>query len=417
MIINLNRLNILLFSFLLLGSSMFQENTYFIKGSFVTLLLMLGILYRDKIYSLINNFSIQIFKPFFHYLVAYSIFLFLLYISINVNSAYNSFSEQVFKSVSLNMFLIIVSYIVAKNLNIKYLKVLMLIILSAFLFESLFVFFTHNPSLGVRHEGFGGILQLGQDTSFILCILISYFLYNIYTKKKVIYIFYPLLFIFLYALYATGSRSPILGLLIASIFIYCTLKERLNIKNIFKVFFTIFSLMSILYFTNNQVSMQINSVFNPINDVSNASKLVANIISLNMFIDNPFFGSGLGTFEVLKEVYMPSIITSTIMDEVGVPHNMFLGILGECGIFVFIIFLYIMIKPIYIYKALFLQIRSYKISYLFLGLMGFMIVYNIDSFFHNYYTQNFIWLVIGFSYGIFANKKIMGVNNEYSKNF
>jgi O-antigen ligase len=415
MTISLYRLNLIAFAFMIFGASMLQRNTYLIKGSFILLVIVTIVMNRKYIYTLKDNLTIP--KIFFNYLFAYSLYLFLLYVSIHINSAYNGFADQVFHSTVLNILLVILSCIVAINLNVKYLKILGLIVLSVFSIEVLYVFIVHNPSLGPRRAtGFGGILQLGQDTTFILSIIIAYFIFNKLSFIKSNYLIYPLAFIFLYSLYATGSRSPILGLLVASVFIYTVVKGKIKIKYILKIIFYILIIMSILYFVNNQVRLQINSLMNPLEDVSNASKLVANIISLSMFIDNPFFGSGLGTFEGLKEVYMPSFITSSIIDTVDVPHNMFLGILGETGIFVFFVYLYVMLKPIFIYKKLFNRYRDFNFSYIFLGLMGFIIVYNIDSLFHNYYTQNFIWIIIGFGYGLIANKKLKEYRSEYSKN-
>lgn len=415
MIISLSRLNLLIFVFMIFGASMFQENIYFIKISFTTLIVVMIVVLKNDILKIINSQIIK--KPFFYYLFVYVMYLFLSYISIFVNDAYNIFSSQVWRSNYLNILILIVSYIFAKQISLKYFKILILLVLIGFSIEALFVFLTHNPSIGLRAVGFGGTLQLGQDTSLVLSLTLSYIFYHRFYKLKYSFSVFGIAILFFYALYATGSRSPIVGLLIASIFIFFTVSKSFSIKNIIKIFFYLFLVIVILYFTNSQFQMQVNSVLNPLNDASNSSKLVASLILLKMFINNPILGTGLGTFEDLKEIYMPSVITSPIIDTLGVPHNMYLGILGEMGIFVFMFYVYIMLKPIFIYKKLFNEYRKQRFSYIFLGLMGFIIIYNVDSLFHNYYTQNFIWVIIGFGYGMLVNQDLLEVkNNEYYKN-
>lgn len=410
MSISLIRLNIVFFGFMIFGASMFQENTYFMKISFIALIGSLIVLFKNNILNITN--SLKISKSFLIYLLAYSLYLFLLYISIFINDAYNNFSSQVWKSTYLNILIVIVSYIFAKHLTLKYFNILIIFVLIGFSIEAFFVFFTHDPAAGLRAVGFGGTLQLGQDTSLVLSLVLSYLLYHKYYNLKYNFFVFLIGILFFYTLYATGSRSPILGLIIASIFIYFTVSKSFNIKNIATIFSYLSFILVILYFSNSQFQIQVNSVLNPLKDVSNTSKLVSNLISISMFLNSPFFGTGLGSFESLKEVYMPSIITSSIIDTVDVPHNMYLGMLGETGIFVFIIYVYVMLKPIFIYKKLFNEYRKYKFSYIFLGLMSFVIVYSVDSFFHNYYTQNLIWVIFGFGYGAMANKNFSEVKNK-----
>lgn len=415
MIISLSRLNLLIFVFMVFGASMLQENTYFIKISFVALLVGLIVAFKNNILKIIN--SLKISKLFFNYLFAYVMYLFLLYISIFVNDSYNSFSSQVWKSSYLNILIIIVSYIFAKRISLKYFKILIIFVLIGFFIEALFVFLTHNPSDGLRAVGFGGTLQLGQDTSLVLSLALSYIIYHKYYNLKYNFLVFGIGILFFYALYATGTRSSILGLMIASIFIYFTVSKSFTVKNITKVFFYLSFIIGILYYTNSQFQIQVNSILNPLDDASNSSRLVAALILLEMFINNPIWGTGLSSFDELKEIYMPSVITSPIIDTLGVPHNMYLGILGEMGIFVFMFYVYIMLKPIFIYKKLFNEYRKQRFSYIFLGLMGFIIIYNVDSLFHNYYTQNFIWVIIGFGYGMLVNQDLLEVkNNEYYKN-
>ncbi len=56
------------------GASMLQENTYFMKISFVGLIMA----FKNNILKIIN--SLKISKLFFNYLFAYVMYLFLLYI-------------------------------------------------------------------------------------------------------------------------------------------------------------------------------------------------------------------------------------------------------------------------------------------------------------------------------------------------
>lgn len=248
------------------------------------------------------------------------------------------------------------------------------------------------------------------------------------TKSKIFY--YVTTIICLTALFLTYSRGAYITLLVVSIlYLLFYALNMANIKLLFKKIVLILLLVfisGIFMFSVNQVRKiyhpQVISFTEKVyfesdeKNVSATSRLDFWKGSLEIFADNTYFGAGPGSFEYVFPTYQKSLLGNS-----NSPHNLFLKLLSENGLFValsfFIFLLILFLQTIKIYKHI---AKSEKILLylLFAGssaiLLHNMIDYNLN--FVSNILLLFIFLgMIGFIKNQYLYKKHKFVENSLFK--
>lgn len=305
---------------------------------------------------------------------------------------------------------LVYSFKTSKNF-IKYLSVSFILSTSLVAFDGIYEFIfndnflnflnpTHEKTSGRISGVFGDEYILGSYLVRLLPISLGLVIY-IYGKS-----FKLNIFIFLYsllisiAILISGERTALLMLLIIFILILMTLKDFRKIFSSLTIsFLMIFSVF--LIFDSNLKKRLLDKTFldfyqlnNNINIFSIQHEVVYKS-SLKIFYDNKYIGIGPKIFreECKKEKYKTfSEFDRSINGCQTHPHNTYIQILTETGIFGFIIFLFPIIILYYkifinIYKNCFREIEINKIlSYICLITIftNFWPLMPTGNFFNNY---------------------------------
>jgi O-antigen ligase len=379
----------------ILSASMLQEHGNIFKLTFLVLLLSI---FTHANHILINKKVINI---------AFLYFLFAL--TLMASSYYNEFYSKVgidiIKSQILNIPIIIVSYLLALNYDDK--KALSLVY-GVLVIELVYAVLIERQMISGRLEGFsGGILQFGHNALLALFITLE-FQFKVCSKSSINKLIRLILLLLVaLAIIGNGTRSIFLAATFVVLFssleftkstMFDLFKYKLKKLLIFRkknvyLFFFIMLVISL----SPSIAAKVISIFQPSQSSSNMSKLMAYWVCVQMFMQSPIFGVGLGSFNEYKNSVEFVNLSSSIFDTVGVPHNMYLGYLGEAGILGFTF--YFLVSFYVIYQC-FLHRALVQKSVILKVLIWFMLAYQVDSFFHNYYAQNFIIVVQGFTLGL-----------------
>lgn len=185
---------------------------------------------------------------------------------------------------------------------------------------------------GVDGENVIGLARISGLASIITLLLFIYKKTNFFMK------IFGILFtsLFVTTLLLTGSRMPLLALIISislSLFLSLNLEKKSIKFNkgglILAVLVALFILILFLFYDNSfmETSMQrIISLFE--SDASTLERLYRMEFAKEMFINNPIFGNGVGSYAV----------NFSGVDLRDYPHNIFLEILAELGVTGFILF-------------------------------------------------------------------------------
>lgn len=214
--------------------------------------------------------------------------------------------------------------------------------------------FVHGNSLG-------GIIALTIPPS--LSFLLSEDFKKFSPYIKIIYLSF--IFLLFLALFFTYSRNSLLSCLVGVFFfllIYSWKIKKINLffkySFLFLIFLLFFIFISKLAF--EKVYERILSIFRPYEDISFRIRLYYWINSLRTFLKHPFFGIGISQF-----IYMPYAFF------VIIPHNLYIQLLLETGIFGFLSFILLIGTII---KSLFLCVKKInlreKYSWMPIGLIG-----------------------------------------------
>lgn len=368
-------------------------------------------------------------------------YLFLLFfITINISSFFSEHIYESFKS-SLGylrfLFLIFCFHLISKlkfNFEKLIMVILIIIYLIFFIDSNIQFFFNKNlvgyellrPNNMIRVSSFfGDELVMGSFISRFLPIISGLIFLNIYGKKKY-FLFYIILAVSCYLVFLSGEKLAFLYILLFIImFLFFIDLEKIHkLLIIFSLFISIAFLISI------QPQNRIIKTFSDIifekgakqnvkgedvkifNYKSLAIQYQAHYISAyKMFLDKPFFGHGIKSFRKkcddpkFKHISKKSVnLNNQIISYHSCsthPHNIYLQLLSETGIFsaliIFFIFLYsifILFKKTYfenIYKDL--NILNYQ-KFLMIGLfINFFPLFPSGSFFNNWISIIYFFLI------------------------
>lgn len=113
---------------------------------------------------------------------------------------------------------------------------------------------------------------------------------------------------------------------------------------------------------------------------------------LKLLSTDPLWGIGVGRFEIDVAPLLPRFVS----EQFTVPHNVFLGLLVELGVFGLLFYLgalWTAFRAGRVRGAAFEQPREFALR---VGLRAALVGHLIDSLFHNYFFDNHLWLLCGF---------------------
>ncbi len=213
----------------------------------------------------------------------------------------------------------------------------------------------------VHGNSFGGILALT-----IPCFLSFYFsksFKNSSIRIKIVYFFF--LFILFFTLFFTYSRNSLISCIVGILSFLLIYFWKIKKINLFLKYFLLLSTFLLFFiflskFTFEKVYERILSIFRIQEDISFQIRLYYWKNSLRTFLKYPFFGIGISQF-----IYMPYAFF------VIIPHNLYIQLLLETGIFGFLSFIFLIGSII---KSLFLCVKKVdlneKYSWMPIGLIG-----------------------------------------------
>ena len=226
-----------------------------------------------------------------------------------------------------------------------------------------------------------------------------------YLHKFYMYYFYVsiTMFLLLYAIILTASRSVIPGLLFGIIMyvflLFFSFRNQIsqrNLINIICVIIFIFISIVLLFLVTGIIDTSMDRFVNIFNnqresgDMGLSSRLSNVNVSIKAFFERPLLGYGMNNYIIpYNKFVIPSQITTWEMDNA---HNIFLNILSTGGILTLLTYLYLM------FLIMLNSIREgrFNFSDKDYGLSGIMFV--VPIFFVGYFIHHLFWFDIHESY-------------------
>ncbi|MCX6800319.1 MAG: O-antigen ligase family protein [Candidatus Falkowbacteria bacterium] len=227
-------------------------------------------------------------------------------------------------------------------------------------------------------------------TFLLLAIPLSYYWIYIDTSRLKIFSL-PILILLVTSLILTGSRGALIALGIGSIFILIRDFKviRQNIFKIILILLIIFcSVISVNYLRSDHNAFLKRASSNGELDVSSSIRLDYWYGAIQIFKDNFLFGSGLDTFKNIYPTYQKSPLSSGIY-----PHNLYLEILAEGGVFSFVVFLSFLF---FILMGSLKNLKNNLIIFALLLSTIFYLAHNALDIGSHYFAYNLLfWFLLG----------------------
>lgn len=421
-----------------------NENYKLLIISLIPFFLVTGPFLSDLalvIISLIYIFNCFKKKIFIHknFLLLFLFFFLILLISTFFS---NHFIFSLKKTLSYLRFLIfslaILLFILENKNFLKYFSLIFIITYSLVLFDGYFqLVFGHNmlgniTSVENRLSGFfGDELILGSYLSRFLPFLV-FCLFFVKAKDLVIilYISFASLLIFF-----SGERTAFVYVLLVNFFLIALIKSLRLYGSIFLVI--LLFLIPLIYFNNLNINNRINqtigelgisNIYKPGYEIDdNNKKIFKNFnffspmhenylyTSLMMFKDKPFWGHGPNTYRLEcsnKKYSMDDLSCSTH------PHNTYLQLLAETGIFgflylfgLFIYFLFISIRH-FVYSINMSANKKYFLSNLKICLIASFLITLWPLTPSGNFFNNWLSIIYFFPVGFYLSLNYLNQNNN-----
>ena len=353
--------------------------------------------------------------------VLYVIFLFLgllsFHKSFNLTESYIEWSQ--FLTLFITYFNLKVLLKKLKNRT----KVFLVIMITLLVLESLKILYVfidkYTFEFGISRirelAGFSSNINIG---AFSILIKVPFVLFLFYKSKKYIHKLLLLLLFMIssFDILISLSRGAIYGLIF--IIIGMLMMEILKTKDhnfkfklssvFIPLLISVFILQAFLYNNNNKGSISINRI-SSLNDVSTTSRIDYFDSAINLFLENPIFGIGIGNWKLVSLKNLGDKMT-----QYSIPfhtHNDFLQIASEIGFLGFICFLLIVILPILYLINRFFQKRVLNeiAPFLLMAISIYFLDSNINFPRIRPYSQmNFIFILSFFS----SNYELKTLNNK-----
>ena len=317
----------------------------------------------------------------------------------------------------IGLFSCLIWYLLEKDKKIlNYFYYALVISFSALIVDGYIQFFTGTNILGWAIKDFrissffGNELILGSYLSRLFPLLFALFMVK---EKKRLEVHFMIIFFLLLTglILISGERAAFFFYVLTLIFLIIFIKSYSKLKIVLSVGFLIFTMMINLYFDqvkkrmiSDPISTVTKFVFSPKHD--SLAKT-----AYNMFLDKPILGHGPKMFRVIckNEKYAVGIHSCDTH-----PHNFYLQLLAETGIFgfsfLFSAFAYVLYCAYRQLKSMVLKQKRYLTDYQVCLLAGILITVwpltTNGNFFHN-------WLMIVYSLPVgFYLHSIYGKNRK-----
>ena len=358
----------------------------------VSLILLLAII----VHSRIHNYSLNVFSVHRFSKNVLIFLLFICYLTVTIIYSHNQ-SYGFYKIINFLVSilpLIITAYYLAVTLDKKR-ELLFLYIISAFLILTVSYIITDYPFeqgtiYNFRPGRWSHVIYGRMAASASLIILFYVYKSN---DKKLILIYSFIAAIGIYGTYLSALRSASLGLMFAWIlFIIYAFIDKDAVKNIngsrikqvtkISLSFILAALFIVSIPHKDIVNLRFESLTNVENlefknDAAIHSRLTSYELAVNMFINKPLLGYGLGSFNGYDDLEWTKAIKY--------PHNLFLEIAAECGIIGLLLLFYLLF-------ILFKNLKNYSV----LAVIFFLFALFLSLFAKDVSTQPLLWIGFGF---------------------
>jgi len=406
----------------ILNKKIFEEKYYkyiFFLYLLIPLFLLTGPALPELLVILIDFiFLIYIFKYKKYKLFKKNFFYFFLffYLILILSSLFSNDIQLSLKSaipyIRFGIFILAVNYIFENYLNLEFLldklyKILILILFILFI-DSTYQAIYHKNIFGFKIDGtlrvssvFGSELIMGGFVMRVTMLLIAIL---IFLKKNKYFFFLIIPISYLLIIYS-GERTAFYLFSIFNLILFIKFNIYKNKKNNLKIFL-ISAVIILIFFksvffnrifvtTFSQIKIQHQEYYKIVAFTPTHQELY--VTAFNIFKKYPIFGSGLKTFrtECNNKNYNQSELGCSTH-----PHNFYIQILSEVGIFAFIIFV---IAYLYISKFIFKELNISQSSNLrkfeyVLYLSFFVILFPFSP--SGNFFNNWLSIMIFYSAGI-----------------
>lgn len=273
-----------------------------------------------------------------------------------------------------------------------------IIIIYIFITTDLSIFLLQTK--GVIHEGgsFKNVTAAGGIFAVSIPLNIIFLLLSISSQNKFKYLFYLVLFVQVFGLILTNSRSGILAVSISTGIILYFLKK----KALKKFLLSLTTTILILYFVLPTVS-DLFAIYFRVDRILENTRFYLWDMSLNIILDNPIFGTGPGQFKEYMYNHLPVMLGSWEEGEInwiykyaglGESHNFILFRTAELGILGLVSAIILPVIFLFINFKVLRQNRSNKKNYhIVVGIFALGIGMFIRSFFESTGLLSHGWII------------------------
>ena len=326
------------------------------------------------------------------------------------------FSDEKFYSLKNSLFLFrffvfafALAYLLSKNTKLldNFFKVFLLIFL-VLIFDSICQYYFNYNLLGMEKKNWARLSGLFGDEYILGSYLSKFFLlffglYKLTQNNKLNFLFFLILAISFFVVFISGDRSALVVMILNLLIIFFFL----DLKKYYKILVILFmlSLCIFVFFENNKFKQRMYGTLSKIMITKNLSigdKSHNNLqkIGIDIFLDNKLLGVGpkIYRFSCLKYSYKFDNFKCE-----NHPHNFYIQILAEAGIFAFCIFVFLYLTLIrhgihYLrFISLTDKIKDNENLFMFLIVLNLLINFNFilptGSIFNN-------WLLISITFPV-----------------
>lgn len=373
-----------------LGNADWVQNNSFSPSAIMTVLFFVILI--NKKYCIFNIGTTGVFI----------LILSILFYASSFNAVYSK--QVVFDNIFIFLKLFISYYIFYKasiHFSYKFIKYFYYVNIfgAIYFFKSLLI--GHLTNKGARIDTSVGQGGGANYIAMVYSMIYPYLLVKLNNGKKFyIILSYALILMLIAGLAITGSRAGFIAFFLVTIFIYLKYRK-LRIKIIF--IFLISSIIAILQFS--QFVERIQNI-DDTKTGSSAERLLLWSYSIDVIKNNPLFGIGLNNFQFISDKKLnvkSNISIGGIYHGLHV-HNTYLQLAAESGLVSLVIFLFLLIHMLIIYKKLIISSENQDQYDYYNAIFGGILAYCVCAMFGSILFRDIFYWYIGALQGLLDNK-------------